>query len=325
MPRSATALTVAAACLLASASAWTPSPALRRSRSRNRPTRALRSTLPSLDGDFAPGDEFDAPADEERDMLSFPDEAPAAEDGGADRVDLDAMVFERADRFYNGDEDSLERAFLIGLDRKQSKADRSQIAFSLEESLGELAELAATAGLLVVGSTYQRVQDPNPRTYIGSGKVKETRAAMAACDAITAVVDGELSPGQQRNLEEEFGGVRADGCTIKVLDRTALILDIFAQHAKSREGQLQVELALHVYRLPRLTRLWTHLERQASGAGGGAGSGAVAGLRGPGETQIETDRRLLRDKISSLKREIEALKTHRTLRRQSRRKLGVPV
>ncbi|CAM9699904.1 unnamed protein product, partial [Phaeothamnion confervicola] len=213
------------------------------------------------------------------------------------------------------DEEEQER---LAQGRQQAREDR----FSLEESLGELSELAGTAGLEVVGSTYQRVLEPNPRTYIGTGKVKEIRRAMRALDCKTVILDEELSPGQQRSLETEFGGEEAG---IKVLDRTALILDIFAQHARTREGQLQaserVELALNTYRLPRLTKLWTHLERQSTRGGKGGG----AGLRGPGERQLEVDRRLLKTKIAQLQRELGGVRRHRDLHRRRRGALGLPV
>lgn len=183
----------------------------------------------------------------------------------------------------------------------------------------ELSELAGTAGLEVVGSTYQRVNMPNPRTYIGSGKVREVRRSMQALGCCTVILDDELSPGQQRNLENEFGGEAAG---IKVLDRTALILDIFAQHARTKEGFLQVELAMQTYRLPRLTKLWTHLERQSASSGGGNGG---VGLRGPGERQLEVDRRLLRGRIIGLKKQIEEVRTHRELHRRKRANSGFPV
>ncbi|GJD12378.1 GTPase HflX [Galdieria sulphuraria] len=163
-------------------------------------------------------------------------------------------------------------------------------SFSLEETMSELQELCHTAGLEVLATTYQRLETPNPVTFVGSGKVSEIRSLLVCYECNTVVFDCELSPSQQKNLERKLA---KDKQVVNVLDRTALILDIFAQHAKTREGKLQVELALNQYRLPRLTRLWTHLERQ-SGAGG-------VGLRGPGETQIESDRRLLSSRISQLK------------------------
>ena len=145
--------------------------------------------------------------------------------------------------------------------------------------MAELARLADTAGLLVAGSTYQLLDAPNPRSYIGSGKVAEIAAAVHALDIDTVIFDDELSPGQQRNLEKALGEA------VRLADRTALILDIFQQRAQSREGRLQVELAAATYELPRLRRMWTHLERQM-------GSGAMRS--GMGEKQMEIDKRLLR-------------------------------
>jgi GTP-binding protein HflX len=186
--------------------------------------------------------------------------------------------------------------------------------FTLEETMAELQELCQTAGLEVLATTHQRLEAPNPVTFVGSGKVNEIASLLACYDCDTVVFDCELSPSQQKNLERKLA---KDKQTVSVLDRTALILDIFAQHAKTREGKLQVELALNQYRLPRLTRMWTHLERQ-SGAGG-------VGLRGPGETQIESDRRLLSDRISQLKVELEYVRSHRARQRKKRRHFEVPV
>jgi len=216
-------------------------------------------------------------------------------------------------------EESRERAFLVGVELKSRSGDpNAAFSFSLLASMGELAELARTAGLNVVGADSQSLLEPNPRSYIGSGKVREVRSAMKALRCQTVIVDEELSPGQQRNLEVSFGGEEAG---IKVLDRTALILDIFSQHANTKEGILQVELALATYRLPRLTRLWTHLERQS----GGSGKSGGVGLRGPGERQIEVDRRLLRDRINALNKELDVIRRHRQTQRKKRRKEGIPV
>lgn len=213
-------------------------------------------------------------------------------------------------------EEDKELCVLVGVDiTRRSKAHADGRIFSLKESLDELARLAETAGMKVVGVITQSLPAPMSSTYIGTGKVLEVRQEMEAEDCCTCIFDVELSPAQQRTLESEFGG-EARG--IKVLDRTALILDIFAQHAATKEGQLQVELALYQYRLPRLTRMWTHLERQ-SGAGG-------VGLRGPGETQLEVDRRLINVRISKLKRELELVRAHRTRQRAARRSnVGLPV
>ncbi len=169
-----------------------------------------------------------------------------------------------------------------------------------------------------MGRTSQKIERINPATYIGRGKLEEIVALRDELLFDLLIFDEELHPNQQREIEEAFGK------DIKVLDRTALILDIFAQHAHTREGALQVELAQYEYRLPRLTRMWTHLARQAGGAAGRGGSGGV-GLRGPGERQLELDRREIRARISHLKREIEEVRTHRREYRRKRRKEGLPV
>lgn len=208
---------------------------------------------------------------------------------------------------------SPERIFLFGLD-SQFSVDG---LWSVEDSMKELVQLAQTAGLVVAGQALQKRAAPDPSTYMGSGKLKQISKEMDLLDIQTLIVDDELTPGQQRNIEAKL----PDG--IKVIDRTALILDIFAQHAHSREGKLQVELAQYQYRLPRLTRLWTHLIRQAGGRAGGARGGV--GLRGPGETQLESDRRLIRKRISSLKKELEDIRIHRRHYRRRRRNSGIPV
>ncbi len=187
----------------------------------------------------------------------------------------------------------------------------------MEDSLAELAQLAHTAGVEVVGQTQQRLAAVNPATYIGAGKVHELSALVEELDLDVFIFDDELSPNQQRNLEQEL--------RIKVLDRTGLILDIFAAHARTREGALQVELAQHEYRLPRLTRAWTHLARQAGGSVGRGGAGGGVGLRGPGETQLETDRRAIKQRIAQLKRELEQVRRHRTQYRLQRWRQGLSV
>jgi len=186
--------------------------------------------------------------------------------------------------------------------------------WTLEASLDELAALATSAGVEVVGRAWQRLEHPFPATYIGSGKVEEIQAAVLDLGAEVVLFDHSLSPRQQRNLERELG--------VKVIDRTALILDVFARHARTREGMLQVALAQYEYRLPRLTRLWTHLARQAGGGAGGVGGGV--GVRGPGETQLELDRRDIRRRIAGLREEIEALRTQRRQSRRQRRRSGLP-
>jgi len=189
-----------------------------------------------------------------------------------------------------------ERAFLIGLD------DPGDGRWPVERSLAELAALAETAGALVVGTASQRRSQPDPSTYFGKGRAVELVDHKAATGFNLLIVDDELAPNQQRSLEKLLD--------CKVLDRSALIIDIFARHATTREGRLQVELAALEYHLPRLTRLWTHLSR----TGGGIGT------RGPGESQLETDRRLIRDKIKKVRGELEDVKRQRgTAARQRER------
>jgi GTPase len=205
------------------------------------------------------------------------------------------------------------RAFLIGA---ELRGDRSLL--SAQDSLDELRQLAATAGIEVVGQTTQKLERVHPATYIGPGKVEEVQALVQELHAELIIFDDELSPRHQRNLEKIIG----DG--VRVLDRTALILDIFALHARTHEGSLQVELAQYEYRLPRLTRLWTHLARQVGG-GGGRGGVAGVGLRGPGETQLEVDRRRIRERITFLKRELEGVRAHRRRHRLQRQRAQIPV
>ncbi len=176
--------------------------------------------------------------------------------------------------------------------------------------------LADTAGLDVCGSIYQKVTHPYPKFFIGPGKVREVAELRDQLQADLIIFDDELTPGQTNNLEKEFNSA--------VLDRTALILDIFAQHARTHEGRIQVELAQYEYLLPRLRRQWTHLERQA-GTGGGTSAGGVVGLRGPGETQLELDRRLINRRIAWLKEQLADVHRHRELYRKRRRRSGVPV
>lgn len=192
-------------------------------------------------------------------------------------------------------------------------------SWSLDDSLSELERLAETAGVRVVGRLEQRLDRPNSATFIGSGKVQELIALRADTGAQVVIFDDELSPAQQRELERAIAVP-----DVKVLDRTAIILDIFAQHAHTREGALQVELAQYEYRLPRLTRAWTHLARQAGGASARGGAGGV-GLRGPGETQLEVDRREISRRIAHLKRELEEVRAHRAQYRRRRSEDAVPV
>ena len=193
----------------------------------------------------------------------------------------------------------LEKVVLVGVWTQGSALDA-------ENSLKELAALAETAGSQVMEALIQRRDKPDSATFIGSGKVKEVREAVVATGADTVVCDGELSPAQLRTLEQKV--------KVKVIDRTALILDIFAQHAKSREGKAQVELAQMSYMLPRLRGWGESLSRQAGGIGG----------RGPGETKIETDRRRINDKMSKLRREIKEMKISRDTKRNERRRNNIP-
>ena len=193
----------------------------------------------------------------------------------------------------------LERVILVGVWTEGTVKDA-------ENSMEELAALAETAGSTVLDALIQRRDKPDPATFIGSGKVSELKGIVKSTGADTVVCDGELSPSQLRNLEDKV--------KVKVVDRTALILDIFAQHAKSKEGKAQVELAQMSYMLPRLRGWGDSLSRQAGGIGG----------RGPGETKIEVDRRRIRDKMAKLRREINAMKTARDTKRQERRRNAIP-
>ena len=177
----------------------------------------------------------------------------------------------------------------------------------MEDSIDELVQLAGTAGASVVGKLIQRLPVPSKAHYLGKGKLDELLSLKDSVNYDVVIFDAELSPLQQRNLEEIL--------QVKVIDRAALILDIFARRARTREGQLQVELAQHQYLFPRLAGQWSHLER----LGGGIGT------RGPGESQLETDRRLIRQKIHRLKAQIEAVRKHRVLYRHQRKKSGIPI
>lgn len=212
--------------------------------------------------------------------------------------------FENRFKMRNGREVFEEKAYLVGVERKGGREE----SFGIDESLEELAQLADTGGLMVVGSTYQKLSFPNPRTFIGAGKVSEIKSAIHALDVETVIFDDELSPGQLRNLEKAFGG------DVRVCDRAALILDIFNQRAATHEAALQVALAQMEYQLPRLTRMWTHLERQAGGQ-----------VKGMGEKQIEVDKRILRTQIGILKKELESVRKHRKQYRNRRTSIPVPV
>src|SRR6476620_2303622 len=202
----------------------------------------------------------------------------------------------------------------IGADgQRVGRARQRAFAIAALESgddLSELRELLRTAGVAVVGQAVQHRERPHPNSYLGPGKIQEVKAAAKAADANVVAVDDELSPRQERNLEKELG--------IPVVDRTATILDIFASHANTAEGKLQVELAQLEYNLARMRGLWTHLERL-----GGVSSGGFA-TRGPGESQIETDRRLARDRIAALKRRLVQVKGSRATMRAERERAHLP-
>jgi GTP-binding protein HflX len=196
----------------------------------------------------------------------------------------------------------VEKALLVGVEIKGARN-----GWSLEGSVEELGQLARTAGAEVVGSMTQRLPAPTPAYYLGKGKLEELASLKGSVGYNIVIFDDELTPAQQRNLERVLA--------VKVIDRTALILDIFARRARTHEGRLQVELAQQEYLLPRLAGRWPHLER----LGGGIGT------RGPGETQLETDRRLIQRRIQRLKGEIEAMRKHRALYRRRRSERGIPV
>jgi GTP-binding protein HflX len=200
---------------------------------------------------------------------------------------------------------------LAVVERARQRALLIQVSQNGSDSLDELRELLRTAGVAVVGDIVQRREHPNPNTYLGAGKLDELRAAIKASDANVVACDDELSPRQERNLEERL--------KVPVIDRTAIILDIFAGHAHSAEGKLQVELAQLEYNLARMRGLWTHLER----LGAGRVDGGI-GTRGPGETQIETDRRLARDRIAALKRRLLRVTSTRETMRAERERAHLP-
>ena len=194
-----------------------------------------------------------------------------------------------------------EQALLVAVERQHQ-------AWAAEDSLEELARLAESVDVEIVGSVVQKVEHPHPGTYVGSGKLEEIKALKDQLNYELVIIDGELTPAQQRNLEKHL--------EVMVLDRTALILDVFAKRAQSHEGRLQVELAQLQYRLPRLTRMWTHLSRQ--GVGG-------VGLRGPGETQLEADRREAQKRITFIKEQLAGVHRHRQHYRERRKATPIPV
>ncbi len=200
-----------------------------------------------------------------------------------------------------------ERAFLVGVDQRGSNGAAGAGLFSAQESIEELARLSETAGLTVSGQTIQHLRNGvHPASFIGAGKIEEVKQLRGELQAGVVIFDESLSPAQQRNLERAFG--------CKVIDRSQLILDIFAQRAHSQAGQLQVELAQLEYLRPRLTRQWTHLSR----LGGGVGT------RGPGESQLEVDRRRIRERIATLRRKLHEVERTRSLHRQERARVPFP-
>ena len=201
-----------------------------------------------------------------------------------------------------------DKVVLVGLNSPVLKKEEN----ASEDTMEELSALVETAGGETVGIVLQNRPAPDPRTFIGEGKVTEIKELVKVTEATTVIFDNDLSPSQMRVLTEELG--------VQVLDRSALILDIFAQRARTREGRLQVELAQYQYLLPRLTGMWTHLERQA----GTSGKGPI-GSKGPGETQLETDRRHIHRKIDKLKEELEEVRRVRGTQRQRRMKNEIPV
>jgi GTP-binding protein HflX len=233
------------------------------------------------------------------------DEIAAQEDGDSERRSRRTVV--RDAHGLVATMPPRERALLVGVQLAGEPG-----LLTLDDSLTELALLAKTAGLEVVGALTQRLDAANPATLIGVGKLEELKVGVIEMGANAVIFDDELSPRQQRELE------KAVGEEVKVIDRTALILDIFANHARTREGAVQVELAQYEYRLPRLTRAWTHLARQAGGRAGGASGGV--GVRGPGETQLEVDRREISRRISFLKEQLEEIRQQRGMHRRQRRK-----
>jgi GTP-binding protein HflX len=194
-----------------------------------------------------------------------------------------------------------EKTILVGLEHE------GVTRWDLEDSLSELRELAATAGATVVDTVTQKLQHPTAPYYIGKGKAEEVAARCTEHGAGSVIFDDELSPAQGRNLENVTSK--------KILDRTQLILDIFARRARSREGRLQIELAQLQYLLPRLTRMWTHLSRQTGGIG----------TRGPGETQLEVDRRRVQERIARLQKDLEEVRKHRAIQREGRARHQWPV
>ncbi len=261
---------------------------------RDRPSAGPFGSVELSDDDFPDGDFPDG------DQLELADRQALRRVGGlsTELVDVTEVEYRQL---------RLERVVLVGVWTTGTLDDA-------ENSIAELKALAETAGSLILEGVIQRRGKPDPATYIGSGKAKELREIVISTGADTVVCDGELSPGQLRKLEEVV--------KVKVIDRTALILDIFAQHARSREGKAQVELAQLQYMLPRLRGWGESMSRQAGGRVAGGGG---IGTRGPGETKIETDRRRIRAKISKLRKDIKAMAGGRTVQRQERVRNQTPA
>jgi GTP-binding protein HflX len=233
------------------------------------------------------------------------DEDVDPNDGDVALDQIDELDEDAASRGALPTRSPVEHALLVAVDRP----DRT---WEVRDSLEELAHLAESAGVEVVGSVTQKLGHPLAGTYLGKGKLQEVKELRADLGYDVVMFDEELSPTQQRNLEKAL--------EVKIVDRTALILDVFARRAQTHEGRLQVELAQLQYRLPRLTRMWTHLSRQAGGSGGGG-----VGVRGPGETQLEVDRRESQVRITQIKRELNHVHTHRQLYRDARRDTPIAV
>src|SRR5579863_3697186 len=202
-----------------------------------------------------------------------------------------------------------ERAVLVGVELASANGE-----IASEDSLGGLGALAESAGARIAATVSQKLKRPDPRTFIGRGKVQEVRNLARERGATLAIFDDALSPAQARNLEKEL--------ELRVIDRSQLILDIFAQRARTLEGKLQVEIAQLCYLAPRLTRQWSHLSRQA---GGGGGSGGRIGIRGPGETQLEVDRRRVRERLTRLRHRLGEVERTRSIQRQRRIEVPYPT
>ena len=256
--------------------------------------------------------------------LGVMDTDRSAEDISADDISVGEMELQERSALRRVTGLSTELQDVTEVEYRQVRLERVVLAgvwtegslMQAERSMRELALLAETAGSVVLDGVIQRRDTPDPATYLGSGKAQELRSIVVATGADTVICDGELTPGQLRKLEEVV--------KVKVVDRTWLILDIFAQHARSREGKAQVSLAQMQYLLPRLRGWGESLSRQGGGAGGGGSGGGGVGTRGPGETKIETDRRRIRAQMTKLRREIAEMEKARTTQRAARHRSGTP-